>query len=109
MVLRKISAALTASFRLEDCICRIGGDEFVVLMRQVDSTLKYVVRDKIRMVQEKLMMKDDLPPATLSIGVAFSDDKGIGEGEDNLFNRADKALYSIKEHGRDGYAFYGDM
>lgn len=109
MVLRKISAALTASFRLEDCICRIGGDEFVVLMRQVDSTLKYVVRDKIRMVQEKLMMKDDLPPATLSIGVAFSDDKGIGEGEDNLFKRADKALYSIKEHGRDGYAFYGDM
>lgn len=106
MVLKKVGAALSASFRLEDYVCRIGGDEFAVIMRQTDSSLKQVVRDKINRVQEKLLLRDDLPRATLSIGVAFSDDKGP---EENIFKKADKALYSIKENGRDGYAFYGDM
>ena len=106
MVLKKVGAALTASFRLEDCICRIGGDEFAVIMRQMDSSLKHVVRQKIENVQRKLNMPDDLPHVSLSIGAAFTDDEGP---EENIFKKADKALYKIKEHGRDGYAFYGDI
>ena len=105
-VLKKVAAALKSSFRLEDCICRIGGDEFAVLMRQMEPTLKSIVREKIDRVQEKMQLRDDLPRATLSIGVAFTDDEGP---EENLFKKADKALYSIKEHGRDGFAFYNEL
>ena len=105
-VLKKVAAALKSSFRLEDCICRIGGDEFAVLMRQIEPTLKSIVREKIDRVQEKMQLRDDLPRATLSIGVAFTDDEGP---EENLFKKADKALYSIKENGRDGFAFYNEL
>ena len=105
-VLKKVADSLAGSFRLEDYVCRIGGDEFAVIMREMDPSLKEVVRSKISSVQEKMAVSDDLPRATLSIGVAFSEDIGP---EENLFKKADKALYSIKEHGRDGYAFYCDM
>ena len=105
-VLKKIGAILSSSFRLEDYVCRIGGDEFAVIMRQMTPDLKHVVRDKINRVQEKLIVRDDLPKATVSIGVAFRSDEGA---EDNLFKKADKALYSIKESGRDGFAFYNEL
>ncbi len=105
-VLKKVGAILAASFRLEDYVCRIGGDEFAVIMRRMTPELQNVVRDKINRVQEKLLTRDGLPKTTLSIGVAFSSDEGP---EDNIFKKADKALYSIKAAGRDGYAFYNEM
>ncbi|MBR3147271.1 MAG: GGDEF domain-containing protein [Eubacterium sp.] len=105
-VLKKVGSILSSSFRIEDYVCRIGGDEFAVIMRQMTPDLEYVVRDKINKVQEKLLPKDDLPKTTLSIGAAFSSDCGP---EDNLFKLADKTLYSVKAGGRDGYAFYSEL
>ena len=106
IVLKKVGSLLLSSFRLEDYVCRIGGDEFAIIMVDVDSSLKHVVKNKIEMVRKKLLASDELPNATLSIGVAFSTDEGP---EDNLFKKADKALYSVKEKGRDSYRFYSDM
>ena len=49
--------------------------------------------------------KDGLPKVTLSVGIAFSP-KGMDEG---LYQQSDKALYYVKEHGRDGYKFYDEL
>lgn len=105
-VLQKVGSILLSSFRLEDYVCRIGGDEFAILMVQMEPSLKHVVKSKIERVREKLRVIDEVPPATLSIGAAFSQDEGPEEG---LFNKADKALYSVKETGRDNYRFYSDL
>ena len=104
-VLKKIADILTHSFRLEDYVCRIGGDEFTVMMVQMKPELAHVVEQKIGMVRDKLAEADELPKVTLSIGAAFSAD----EGDDDIFKKADKALYKTKEDGRDGYNFYKDI
>jgi len=109
-VLQKVAQILSSSFRSEDFVCRIGGDEFAVLMVQMRPELKHVVESKIAAVNEMLHRRDDgLPDVTLSIGVAFS--SGNAEDPDSpdaLFKTADLALYRVKEAGRDGFAFYED-
>ena len=47
--------------------------------------------------------EDDLPPVSLSVGAAFADRENPGE---SIFKDADKALYYVKEHGRNGCSFY---
>ena len=110
-VLQRVSGILAKSFRSEDFVCRIGGDEFAVLMMQMRSDLKHVVESKLEGVREALAETvDDLPAVSLSIGVAFSND--IEETEDKtetLFKKADQALYKVKAEGRNGYAFYEDV
>lgn len=105
-MLQKVASLLDHSFRASDYPCRIGGDEFAVIMTGMTEERKQVVLDKIEIVKIGLRDTDDgLPAATLSIGVAFSAQRR--EGED-LFKLADKALYRVKEAGRNGCAFFGD-
>lgn len=47
---------------------------------------------------------EDVPAVSLSVGVAFSDRPDPGE---SIFKDADKALYEVQEHGRNGCNFYG--
>ena len=101
-VLKKVADALRSGFRSDDRVCRIGGDEFAVIMRQIGPELRSVVQSKIELVRDKVAAKDGLPPVTVSIGAAFSD------GGADVFKKADLALYAVKEHGRDGYRFYED-
>ena len=103
-VLKKVADILTSSFRFEDLVCRIGGDEFVVIMVRVTPEHLQVVRNKIEQVRERLARPDDLPGSTLSIGAAFSEE---GQEFDDLFRNADAALYRTKENGRNGYTVYG--
>ena len=103
-VLKKISSQLSQTFRATDYPCRIGGDEFAVVMTEMNESLKHVVSSKIATVVEGLAdTSDGLPPMTLSIGVAFNDGTLSG---DQIFKNADSALYLAKEAGRNGYRFY---
>ena len=114
-VLQKVSGILSSSFRSEDYVCRIGGDEFAVLMVQMHPELRYIIESKIQMVNELLKrdVDDDLPDVSLSIGVAFNEAKAAnikdGDAPSDLFNKADTALYKAKEDGRNRFAFYEDM
>lgn len=103
-VLMLVADAIKSSFRATDYPCRIGGDEFAVLMTGIDSSLRYVVTQRIDSLRERLLTRDDdLPPVTLSIGVAFSHPT---QPEIDVFREADSALYEVKKAGRNGYAFY---
>ena len=109
-VLQKVSGILASSFRSEDFVCRIGGDEFAVLMVQMHPNLRHVIEGKIANVNNLLKNSGDdgLPDVTVSIGVAFGGEGTDANTPDELFNNADKALYKAKEAGRDRYAFYED-
>jgi len=103
-MLCKVAGLLAGIFRSTDYPCRIGGDEFAVIMTDVKAGMRDVVSDKIAAVRAGLRdVSDGLPEATLSIGVAFSEQHHAGE---DLFKLADGALYETKEHGRDGCTFY---
>lgn len=103
-ILQKVANTLLRQFRSIDHVCRIGGDEFAIVMVDMTSDLRYTIQEKIDAANEELFQpKDGLPPVSLSVGVAFSDRDNPGE---SIFKDADQALYYVKEHGRHGCGFY---
>lgn len=105
-VLQKVARLLDHNFRLNDYPCRIGGDEFAVIMVNASSRLKKTVHEKLSLIAERLRdTSDGLPAVTMSIGVAFCDRV---DGTDDIYKDADRALYAVKTHGRDGCEFYGE-
>ena len=105
-ILRRVAQTLKSRFRSVDIICRIGGDEFVVILTRVDSSMAQTVKTKILQANEFLMKEDQgLPPVSLSVGVAFADRENP---RGDIFKDADTALYIVKEAGRCGCAVYGE-
>lgn len=103
-ILKKVGTLLKTTFRSIDYPCRIGGDEFALVMVEMTSDLKYTITEKINYMNEVLSNPDDnLPAVSLSVGVAFADRENAG---DSIFKDADKALYCVKEHGKHGCSFY---
>ena len=103
-VLKKVAHLLMYSFREEDFIFRIGGDEFAVIMVYAKSDLKDVIERKIKLCNSELNHPSDgLPKVSLSVGVAFSDRSG---STGDIYKDADTALYAVKARGRNGIAFY---
>ncbi len=103
-VLKRVAEILKNSFRSVDILCRIGGDEFAVVMTRVNSAMSQIVLNKINQANDLLQHpKDDLPPVSLSVGVAFSDRKNP---QGDIFRDADTALYRVKEGGRKGCQIY---
>lgn len=106
MALKKVAELLNDSFRSSDFVARIGGDEFAVIMMDVDESKRNMICNKIKEMNQKLQSGEEgLPPLSLSVGAAFTD-RGF---YDALFNEADHALYLVKQNGRCGCAFYGDI
>jgi len=102
-ILKKVARHLDHAFRASDFPCRIGGDEFAVVITDMSPQLKHVVTRKIgQIAQGMLDTSDGLPAITLSIGVAFSEQL---DADDTIFKAADRALYLAKERGRNGHAF----
>lgn len=99
-ILKRVAALLHTTFRSTDYVCRIGGDEFAVIMVDMSRELYYTVTDKIAEINGLLAVPEDgLPAVSLSAGVAFSDENGFCG---SLFRAADSALYTAKAHGRCG-------
>lgn len=105
--LRRVGRLLQEEFRDLDIIGRIGGDEFVVMMKNVRDM--DIVKKRARCLCEEAA-QIRIPDArkcriTISIGIACAPENGKSYKE--LYKRADKALYQTKENGRNGYTVYG--
>ena len=104
-ILKRVAEVLTHSFRSEDAVCRVGGDEFVVVMTRANSSMRQLVINKIARANGILQEpRDGLPGISLSVGVAFSDRENPGG---DIFKDADTALYQVKQSGRCGCVVYG--
>lgn len=100
--LKALASLLTETFRADDYVARIGGDEFAALLPGVHRGCAHAVKEKIARVNERLSELDGIRDVSVSVGAAFSPDGFSGE----LFNRADKALYVTKERGKRGCEIY---
>ncbi|MFG6485072.1 putative bifunctional diguanylate cyclase/phosphodiesterase [Roseateles sp. BYS78W] len=105
-VLTTVSERLVGALRGSDLIGRFGGDEFIVLLNDLNSRADIVV------VLEALLSVVEVPvradgralSVTPSIGVAvFPDD---GRQADELIQHADTAMYRAKARGRATYQFF---
>ena len=103
-VLKKVADLLKHSFRAEDYVCRIGGDEFAIIMLHASSAHKDLVYKKmINAITILGNPDDDLPAVTLSVGVAFGDRENPTP---DIYKDADTALYRVKNLQKGDCAFY---
>ena len=103
-VLIKLVQVLNTIFRDDDCICRIGGDEFVVFMVHSSGMPQRLIESKIIQINEELEKTDDgLPPISISVGVVNG--KNVDDVE-SLFEKTDAAMYESKKKGKHTYTFY---
>lgn len=106
IVLQKIGNLLKAGFRESDIVGRIGGDEFVVFMKHVDS--KEIVLERIENLQRSISSQNleaiNGHKITTSLGLAFAPEHGTTYLE--LYKASDEALYETKRHGRNGYTIF---
>lgn len=105
-VLCQVAKVLSDNFRSNDIIGRVGGDEFIAVIKDIPS--RDILGIKAAALGERLRglkLPDGKEfPITCSIGIAFCPDDGTQY--DQLLERADQALYYVKNHGNDGWAYY---
>ncbi len=103
-VLKNIAKVLKDSFRSNDFICRIGGDEFAAIMVNSGPQFTELIRGKVSRMNDKLQHPEEgLPPISVSVGVAFGCET---HGTGSIVKDADLALYEVKENGRCGVDFF---
>ena len=105
-VLKEVGKILKEQFRESDLLGRIGGDEFVVFMKNVAT--EEIALKKARTLRDHIS-EIDLPELkgkkiTSSIGLAFWPDHG--KSYKDIYVCADKALYETKRNGRNGCTVY---
>ncbi len=108
-VLQQVAQRLKTSVRQGDIVARFGGDEFTVLLKNLAS------EETIRTIAERMLESVCHPYvrgcATLTIGASM----GIArypfdtESPSFLINHADTAMYSVKQHGKNGLRFYHEL
>lgn len=107
-VLIRVAQTIQKHFREDDVLCRIGGDEFVILFSNTDRSQADFFTEKIDNINKELSRgTEDIPPISLSAGLAFRHQ--ITANGPDLFKCADIALLNIKEHGRAACAVYQDQ
>ena len=105
-VLTKAAKEIRKLFRSQDIIARIGGDEFMVIMRGI-SDKKLVESRCARLLtafRNTFQNQQYNLPLSCSIGVALAPQHGVGYYD--LFRHADQALYRAKDQGKGGFVFY---
>ena len=101
-VLIEFARGLRKIFRPNDCIGRFGGDEFVVTVDNLPN-MEVVIRkaEQIKQIAFNLTVEGKGHIVTASIGVAIAPQNG--RDYDTLFASADKAVYHVKNNGKNGY------
>jgi diguanylate cyclase (GGDEF)-like protein len=101
-VLLHFAQCMTETFREHDLLFRVGGEEFVVVLPNVDTDCATGVLERFRRVIETHRFPQ-VGQITVSIGVTYI---GAADLPVTIMDRADKALYYIKENGRNQVQFF---
>lgn len=103
-VLREVAGRIRAGFRQEDTVARFGGDEFTVLLEQVEdrSDLERAAGRVAATLDEPVRVEGTSYRLAASIGISLAEDPGVDP--DELVRRADLAMYRAKE--REGTAHH---
>ena len=102
----KVAKELRKNFDSDDIICRFGGDEFVILMKEVEDNenTRKSLSDRILLLNDNVGYSSGSAPAcSISAGIAFG--KPDTDNFEVLLNEADGAMYEVKNNGKHGFAF----
>ncbi len=98
-VLRGFAANLRGCLRQADIICRWGGEEFIVLLKDTNPAAAQLIAEKVRLLaeQSRYAVGDQVLQVNTSIGLT---ELAPGDTLHTLLSRADRALYRAKQSGR---------
>jgi len=108
-LLKKVSRRLQSAVRDIDTISRIGGDEFSILLTEVgkERDIVKVAENILSSLNKPFKLGQGEKTVSTSIGIAIITKDGIdGKTPGEILKNADKAMYDVKTHGRNGYKFY---
>jgi len=105
-ILKEVSSRLTSILRQTDIVCRMGGDEFALLISDAS------VKEMIEEVAQRILAAIGTPFSLHGVKAWISASLGIaiypedGENLEILFKHADTAMYEVKKVGRNNYLYY---
>jgi diguanylate cyclase (GGDEF)-like protein len=105
-VLRHAAARLQEAIRPQDKVVRFGGDEFVVILENIEHRIdaSHVAERVHHAFEQPFRLSQGVHAVGTSIGIAlFPTD---GQDASALLEKADIAMYSVKTNGKRGYQFY---
>lgn len=107
-LLKEVATRLKSALRESDIVARMGGDEFVAILPEMeDDSYSTVVAKKIlAAVAQPFTLVGQEFRITVSIGISIYPHDGLDE--QTLTKNADVAMYQAKQEGKNNYQFYSD-
>ncbi len=105
-LLRVVAESLSRALRKSDTVARIGGDEFAIIIDQLDSAegAKIIAQKILSSISHPIPLQAGAAKVGASIGIAmFPEDADTAE---ELLQMADKAMYTSKRQGKNRYTFH---
>ncbi|MCP3677522.1 MAG: EAL domain-containing protein [Deltaproteobacteria bacterium] len=105
-VLNVVAARLKKCTRKSDTLARQGGDEFILLVQELDRVedITKVAETIFSALKEPFKVEKDIFSITVSMGISIYPNDG--EDADTLIKNADIALYAAKDEGRNNFQLY---
>ncbi|MCR5031720.1 MAG: sensor domain-containing diguanylate cyclase [Lachnospiraceae bacterium] len=106
-VIKYVAKSIRSTFRESDFVGRVGGDEFLIFMKNADLDAAKMRAGKLNEKMRQTFENDGITiRISCSIGIALYPDQGTDY--EALYQKADEALYKAKEGGRDRYELAGE-
>lgn len=110
--LQEVSRVIRSCLRQTDVPCRFGGDEIMLMLPRTTSEEAKLIAQRLQEHITAITLPErytDGKQVHLSISQGVATFPQDGSSADELFEKADKALYVVKQHGRGHYAVYHDV
>ncbi|CAN5486735.1 hypothetical protein BH11PSE11_BH11PSE11_29850 [soil metagenome] len=108
-MLKAMAARLRTCLRQTDTIGRLGGDEYLIVLRDMSdpAQIERVLKDIMMQLSDPIFIDARELSISASVGIAVYPDDG--SDFPSIYKKADTAMYQAKEAGRDTYRFFGPM
>lgn len=100
VALQHVANTLRQMIRTQDMVCRVGGEEFVVICPDTQRDAAYQVAERFCKQVESSPINIVQPPLHLTISIGVAIKTAATKSTDGLLSEADKALYQAKQTGR---------
>jgi diguanylate cyclase len=107
ILLKEVGDRLNASLKPNELVCRIGGDEFGILLENTnESKIANVAETILHSLRKTYEIKREELHVTPSIGISIYPDHG--DNFESLLMKADTAMYKVKEQGKNHFKIYNE-
>lgn len=108
--LKEFTNKLSLSFRSTDILGRVGGEEFVLYLSGVGEN-KHYLEEKANQIQTicNSVRLDACPEKEFSCSIGIARFPSDAKTYTELYEKADKAMYYVKNHGKKNFAFYDEI